>query len=518
MDNVYNEKINKARQIINNPDLTYQQRRHNLALLAEELLEYPPVSEEALKALDKGIICDLFEGNAPYRPRYVLPDYEKALKQGSTFLELDPPTDLAEAINFLTIMYAHVPSITGFPVYLGDIDRLLTPFAEGVIDEDLYKQLKLFWRGVDRMLTDAFVHANVGPVDTRIGRMIFQIERELKQVVPNLTLKYDPKITSDELLLEGVKTVLAVGKPHFANHQMNVEELGEQYAVVSCYNTLKIGGGAHTLVRLNLKRTVDNHTGDLQSYLEKTLPHYVELTLQIIEARCKYLVEEAKFFEHDFLAVEGLIDLNRFSAMFGIFGLAETVNLLMESQGKSAIYGQNEEANQLSYQITDIIAQILRDRPVAYCEGNYGRAFFHSQSGIDLDLDATAGSRIPIGDEPEDLFKHIMAVAPHHRKFNAGVSDIFNFEKTVKNNPEAVKDIIKGAFKQGMRDFTLNVAEGEFVRVTGYLVRRSDLEQFDKENRSRYDSTVLGYNAIANQGLLNRKRRVISNEQTPGTR
>ncbi|MCK4261194.1 MAG: YjjI family glycine radical enzyme [Halanaerobiales bacterium] len=518
MNNTYKEKINKAREIVNNPDLTYQQRKHNLALLAEELLDYPSLNKEAKVALDERVICDIFEGNAPFRPRYILPDYKKALKQGSTFLELELPNDLAEALNFLTILYAHVPSITGFPVYLGDIDHLLTPFTEGVSDDDLYKQLKLFWRGVDRMLPDAFVHANLGPKDTRVGRMIFQIERELRQVVPNLTLKYDPVVTSDGLLLEAVKTVLAVGKPHFANHSMNVEDLGEQYAVVSCYNTLKIGGGSHTLVRLNLRRTVDRHEGDIEAYLRETLPHYVELTLQVIEARNKYLVEEAKFFEHDFLATEGLISLDQFSAMFGIFGLAESVNLLLKSVGKSGIYGQDEEANLLSYQITDTIAKILKERPVAYCEGNGGRAFFHSQSGIDLDLDATAGTRIPIGDEPEDLFKHIMAVAPHHQKFNAGISDIFNFENTAKNNPQAIMDIIKGAFKLKMRDFTLNLADSEFVRVTGYLVRRSDLEEFRKENRSRYDSTVLGYNAIENQGLFNRKKRVISNEQNSGAR
>ncbi|AZR72915.1 YjjI family glycine radical enzyme [Anoxybacter fermentans] len=506
----------RARKIINDPGLTYHQRRHKLALLAEELVEYPPLGDEAKKALDERVICDLYEGHAPYRPRYILPDYEKALKQGSEFLELDPPTNLAEALNFLTILYSQVPSITGFPVYLGDIDRLLIPFLEGVSDDELYHKLKLFWRAVDRMFPDGFVHANLGPEDTRVGRVIFKIERELKQVVPNLTLKYDPEVTTDELLLEGIKTVFAVGKPHFANHPMMVKDLGEKYAVVSCYNSLKIGGGSHTLVRLNLKKTVEKHSGDIESYFKETLPHYVELTLQVMEARIRYLVEEAKFFEHDFLAQEGLISLDQFSAMFGIFGLAEAVNLLMESKGRNGRYGHDEEANQLSYRITDVIAEILAQRPLPYCDGNGGKAFFHSQSGIDLDVDVTAGTRIPYGDEPE-IFEHITAVAPHHYKFQAGISDIFHFENTVQNNPQAVADIIKGAFAQGMRDFTFNLADGEFVRITGYLVRRSDLEQMKREKRSRYDSTVLGYNAVENQGIFQRKRRVISREQTPGT-
>ena len=265
-------------RIIRNPNLTYQQRKHNLALFAESLLDYPPLSEEARIALEERIVCDIFEGNAPYRPRYTLPDYAKALKQGSEFLELKPPQNLAEALNFLSILYSHVSSITGFPVYLGDIDSLLASFANGVSDQDLYQQLKLFWQRIDRILPDGFVHANLGPKDSRLARMIFQIERELKQVVPNLTLKYDPDLTSDGLLLEAIQTVFAVAKPHFANHRMMVKDFGENYGVVSCYNSLKISGGSHTLVRLNLRKTVEAHTEGIQSYLKEQLPKYVELT------------------------------------------------------------------------------------------------------------------------------------------------------------------------------------------------------------------------------------------------
>ncbi|MBR6221626.1 MAG: DUF3029 family protein, partial [Clostridia bacterium] len=36
-------------------------------------------------------------------------------------------------MNALEIFYCHVPSITSFPVYLGDLDRLLEPF---VVRED----------------------------------------------------------------------------------------------------------------------------------------------------------------------------------------------------------------------------------------------------------------------------------------------------------------------------------------------------------------------------------------------
>lgn len=512
------EKLQKrAREIVSDSGLTYQQRKHTLALLAEELLAYPPLGKAAEKALRERVICDLFEGNAPYRPRYILPDYQRALKRGCQFLELEPPATLAEALNFLTILYTQVPSITGFPVYLGDLDRLLTPYVGGLSSAELYQQLKLFWRGIDRILPDAFTHVNLGPEDTQIGRMIFRIEREMKQVVPNLTLKVDLNNTSDQLLLEAIKTVFLVGKPHFANHQLMIKDHGEKYAVVSCYNALKIGGGAHTLTRLNLKETVLRHTGGISEYLTVTLPDYVELTLQVMEARIKFLVDESQYFAHDFLAQEGLIDLEEFSAMFGIFGLAEAVNLLSESAGWSGRYGHSQRSNQLAYQITDKIAELLAARSLPYCQGNHGFALFHAQSGIDQDVAVTAGTRIPEGDEP-DLFTHITTVAPHHQKFNAGISDIFHFESTVQNNPDAVLDIIKGAFQQGMRDFTFNLADSQFVRITGYLVRRSDLQTYEEEKRSRYNSTVLGANAVKRQKLLQRKRRVITSERSPGSR
>ena len=43
--------------------------------LAEEALDPPPVSAECAEALATGLLSDLSEGHAPYRPRYLLPDY-----------------------------------------------------------------------------------------------------------------------------------------------------------------------------------------------------------------------------------------------------------------------------------------------------------------------------------------------------------------------------------------------------------------------------------------------------------
>ena len=78
-------------------------------------------------------------------------------------------------------------------------------------------------------------------------------------------------------------------------------------------------------MRLNLREVALRYQGGAAKFLETTLPRYAELTAEIIEARIRYLVEEARFFDHHFLAMEGLLDLGRFSAMYGVFGMAEAV-------------------------------------------------------------------------------------------------------------------------------------------------------------------------------------------------
>ena len=342
------------------------------------------------------------------------------------------------------------------------------------------------------MVPDAFAHLDVGPADGRVVRSILRVERSLRQAVPNITLKVDPDLTPDDLVLDAVRTVFETGKPHFVNHPMMVGDHGEGYAAVSCYNSLKLGGGSHTLVRLNLKEVALRHQGDVGSFLATTLPHYVELTAELAEARIRSLVEEQRFFDSHWLATEGLIHLDRFSAMFGIFGLAECVNLLMsyEGHGPDARYGHDGGADALSIRVVERVAELVAARPMPYCEGGGGRCYLHSQGGIDLDDRVTAGTRIPVGDEP-DLLRHIEACAPHHHLFAAGISDIFHVDETAVRNPEAMVDIIRGAFASGMRDFTFNLDDNEFVRITGYLVRKSDLARIAADGQVRHGSDHL---------------------------
>jgi YjjI family glycine radical enzyme len=509
------EELQQAvRAAVADPALTYRQRVQLLATLAENALDPPALSPAAEEALDKRVICDMYEGNAPYRPRYLLPDYATALRNGSAFLELAPPTDIDEALTFLLAMYANVPSITGYPVYLGNLDELLAPFEAILSDDALLRKLRNFWVTIDRTMPDAFTHTNIGPDDSRVGRTILRVARELKQVVPNLTLRVDPDRTPDDYILDAVDTVFACGAPHFVNHPMMTADLGERYGVVSCYNSLLVGGGAHTLVRLNLKEVVLRTEGGTEAFLDNALPAYVGLTAELAATRIRHLVETARFYEHSWLVQEGLIDPDRFTAMFGVVGLAEAVDLLQEREGRSGSYGHDDVANALAQTITEALANLVDDAPLPHCAGNGGRALLHSQAGLDSDDGFTAGTRIPVGTEPP-LLEHLLAVAPLHAYFPAGVSDVLAFDETATRNPQAVLDVIRGALAEGMRDVTFNLDSNDFIRITGYLVRKSDLADVAVSG-ARHGSTLLGVGSVERSHVTERTvKRVISLESSP---
>ena len=131
--------------IVTSQKLSYEQKVVALAHAAEDTLSVLPMPERTRFYFDKGVICNLNEGNAPYRPRYIMPDYEKAVKQGVKFLELDPPQDFDELLTFLQVLYRHVPSITTYPVFLGDLDKLIEPFIKDLSDEEVKRKLRNFF-------------------------------------------------------------------------------------------------------------------------------------------------------------------------------------------------------------------------------------------------------------------------------------------------------------------------------------------------------------------------------------
>lgn len=499
----------RCRDIVTSRTLTPAQKRHFLVLEAENTLPYPALPEEARAALEEGTICDMFEGHAPYKPRYVLPDYAKFLANGSQWLELEGATDLDDALSMLTILYHHVPSVTSMPVYLGQLDAILQPYVRILTQEDVDIRIKRFWRYLDRTLPDAFMHANIGPADTLITRAILRADAELKQVAPNLTFIYDPEITPNDLLLEVAKNICECSKPHIANGPENDKIFTKGgYGIVSCYNSLPLAGGGSTLVRLNLK-AIAERSRDAEDFINNVLPHYCRQQMAIIDARCDFLYQQSGFFEQSFLVKEGLIDPQRFAPMFGMYGLAEAVNILCDRSGLNLRYGKDMEANALAYTISEQLAEFVERNPVK--QGWNNRAMLHAQSGISSDTDTTPGARLPYGDEPDPI-THLLTVAPHHAWYTSGISDILTLDETVKRNPQAVVQLCLGAFKAGMREFTANVSGNDLVRVTGYMVRLSDLEKFRAEG-SRTNTTWLGEEAARNTHILERQSRVVSHEQ-----
>lgn len=483
--------------------LTYEQKIITLARLAENSLNVLNKSEKLKEYMEKNIICDLMEGEAPYRPRYIVPDYDKFMKQGSEFLGLDTPTNIWEAVNNLLILYKHVPSITTMPVYLGNIDYLLDPF---ITDEnEAYLAIKLFLKHVDSTITDSFCHANIGPLETKAGRIILKVMRELQLPTPNLTLKYDES-TSKALALDSIETALSTAKPSFANNKMFEQDFKGEYGIVSCYNGLKVGGGANTLIRIKLG-TLAKEAQSIEDFFTRVLPDVTAEVLTFIDERSRFLIDESGFFESSFLVKEGLIEKEKFTGLFGVVGLAECVNHLLSATEQKERFGYSEIANELGEKIIKTLYTSIENHKSKYAGSFFNNShLLHSQVGIDTDVNESPGCRIPIGEEPE-LLEHILQSAPFHKYCPSGIGDIFIFDQTYNNNIEAILDIIKGAFANEMRFFSLYGSDSDVVRVTGYLVKKSEMAKLDRGEQVLRDTTILGKGARDNAKALERRLR-----------
>ncbi len=496
--------MSAALNIIKDPTLTYRQEVLALARLGESTDTTLRYSDAYYAAKAKGALCDLNEGVMPYRPRYICPDYELLFKKGCEFLELDPPADLLEAVNVLEIFYCHVPSITAYPVYLGDLDKLLEPF---VLREDrsyAKKVLRLFLRSIDKIQTDSFVHADIGPEDTVTGRLLLELTEEMQLAVPNLTLRYDPEKTSDDFALACIRCMLKTAKPSFANHPMFVREWGERYAIASCYNGLSIGGGGFTLPRMRLYECALDAKSP-EDFIENRLPAYIDLQLEYMDKRVRFIVEESSFFKTNFLVTEGFVDQAHFTGMFGVVGLAECCNYLLGITDNKKGFGMNPEATALGLRIMDAIKERVEKHVAPYCDAYDHHYRLHAQVGIDTDgMDDSPGTRIPIGAEPT-MLEQLEVNEKFHPYFPTGTGDIFKFEETYIRTPEAILPIIKGSLANGLRYFSGYLENNDVVRVTGYLVKKSEIEKLRQNKQSLNQVTVFGKGAQDGGHALDRR-------------
>jgi YjjI family glycine radical enzyme len=220
-----------------------------------------------------------------------------------------------------------------------------------------------------------------------------------------------------------------------------------------------------------------------------------------MDRRIAYIVEEANFFETNFLAKEGLIERDKFTGMFGIVGLAECVNALQSER-----FGHSETADRLGVEILEHLKARVAAHEGKYCAFFDNRYLLHAQVGIDTDYDCTAGCRIPIGDEIE-IHDHILQASNYHRYFPTGIGDIFVFEKTYKNNIPALIDLMKGAFANDMRYLTFHSSDSDLIKVTGYLVKKSEIDKLSRGEAVLRDTTVLGKGANEGTHVFERLRR-----------
>lgn len=497
-ENVYN--------IVTSLNLTYEQKVMGLARAAEDGLDVLNIPERTAHYFSTGAINDLFEGHAPYRPRYTMPDYIHFVKNGSAFLKIDPPKDLDELLNALMILYRHVPSITGYPVFLGSLDHLLDPFLIPYSDEEVRKKLVLFLTYLDRTVTDSFCHANLGPEETRAGNLILEAEATLQNAVPNFTIKYDPHITPDQYMEKAIACSQECSNPAICNHEASMDVYSCGYGISSCYNILPIGGGSYTLTRITLTKLAEE-AESIDQFFHSLLPECLNCVGAYMNERIRFLVEKSGFFESSFLVNEGLLFRDRFVAMFGVTGLAECVNTLLRSSNLQ--YGADEEANVLASRIMDAIEQQVRGMEAGYSPLTNGRFVLHAQVGLDSDIGVTSGVRIPVGKEPEDFFSHLRHSGRYHHYFPAGVGDIFPIAATVKRNSAALLDVVKGAFQLGMHYMSFYSADTDLVRITGYLVKKSEIDQYRNGLAVLQNTTHLGASNYTENHLADRKIRMV---------
>jgi len=164
-------------------------------------------------------------------------------------------------------------------------------------------------------------------------------------------------------------------------------------------------------------------------------------------------------------------------------------------------------ADKLAVEIMDIIDEFNKNHFNKYCEVSDCHFLLHAQVGIATDVNVSPGTRIPIGEEPEDLIEHLKHCKKFHKYFPSGTGDIFPIDLTVHKNHEYVLDIIKGAMKEDIRYLSFYSSDSDVIRITGYLVKKSEINKLEKGQSVLQDTTALGMGAKHNCKILERKVR-----------
>ena len=152
---------------------------------------------------------------------------------------------------------------------------------------------------------------------------------------------------------------------------------------------------------------------------------------------------------------------------------------------------------------------VVKTLPAAHSPLTGNHFLLHAQVGLDSDVGITSGVRIPVGSEPESFADHLRHCARFHPYFPAGVGDIFPIASNVEQNPAALLDVVKGAFALGVHYMSFYSADTDLVRITGYLVKRSEMEKFRSHQVVLQNTTHLGTANYDVNRLAQRKVRMV---------
>lgn len=113
-----------------------------------------------------------------------------------------------------------------------------------------------------------------------------------------------------------------------------------------------------------------------------------------------------------------------------------------------------------------------------------------------------------MGGEPDSFSDHLRHCARFHKYFPTGVGDIFPIASNVTQNPAALLDVVKGAFQTGVQYMSFYSADTDLVRITGYLVKRSEMEKYRNHQVVLKNTTQLGAPNYDVNRLAERKVRM----------
>ncbi len=360
-------------------DLTCRQKMIQLANGAEcmiDPMESLGYSEEEMAYMNDYIIYDMDEGNLPYRPRYILPNYYRFVEKGCTYLSIDPPDNLENLLDGLFILYHHIPSINSYPVYLGPLDRLIDPFLTENEASD-YQKIKRFLNQLNKTIVNTYCHTDIGTNPTKAGMHLFKALIDLGRANFQIVYRYDSEENSDELTQLAVTTGLMYDNVSFS-HILTDKNESNNYGIMGCYNVLPYGGGSYTTLRLCIDHLV-KEVMSTEEFIEDLLPMVVRMIMNMMDKRIKFIVEESNFYENLFLEEEGFINKKEFTAVMEVDGFRDCINYLLKKERIKETYGSSERGDNIAMSIIDTIKSIISMHDAPYIERTRGRYLLHVQ-------------------------------------------------------------------------------------------------------------------------------------------